>query len=437
MTVNFQIPSKFKPLFERKKYRNKIYYGGRGGAKSHNTARALLVLAMQEPLRIACAREIQKSIKDSVYQLLVDLIRQNNLEGFYTIQSDRIIGQNGSIFTFMGLKHNITGVKSLEGIDIIWVEEAENVSDNSWEIVIPTIRKPHSEIWVTFNPKNPTDPTWVRFVERADERSLVVKVSYKDNPFFPDVLEEERIKLLHADPTAHAHIWEGEFDTRHTGYIYANYLMNMKDMGRITRVPHECGVPVFTAWDLGSANSTAIWWGQVVGYEPRVIDFYENSNEGLEHYAAVVRKKPYEYSIHYLPHDAGHKRLGQSGSIGDQLMGMGLRNKILGVSAVEHGIEKARNILAKCFIDEINCHDGIHALNNYKYEWDGKRNRFKNNPLHDWSSDAADAFRYLAYAFDENMKTKVDFTKAPNTGLSTKAKFTKGGRSGSTFRKSR
>jgi phage terminase large subunit len=405
--VSFQIPNKFQPLFTRHQYRNKVYYGGRGGAKSHNMARALLVMGMTETLRISCAREIQKSIKDSVYQLLVDLIRSHEIEGFYTIQSDKIIGKNGTTFTFLGLKHNVTGVKSLEGIDILWVEEAENVSDNSWEIVIPTVRKPNSEIWVSFNPRNPTDPTWIRFVERADHRTLVVKVDYRDNPFMPDVLEEERLKLQHADPEAYKHVWLGEFDTRHTGFIYANYIMKAKQEGRISGVPHQPGVPVITAWDLGSSNSTAIWFGQLVGYQPRIIDFYENNNKGLEHYAEIVRSKDYEYAAHYLPHDAGHTRLGMKGSISDQLKEMGLRNKVLPVSSVEGGIEQGRGLIAKAWLDMEKCHDGIHALSNYKYEWDENRQAFKSAPLHDWSSDAADSWRYLAQAFSDQSKTNM------------------------------
>jgi len=425
LAAQFQIPIKFEPLFIRNKWRNKVYYGGRGGAKSHNLARALIVMGMQSTMRIACAREIQKSIKDSVYQLIADLIRNHDLGHFYEVQSDKIIGKNGTTFIFLGLKHNITGVKSLEGIDVLWVEEAENVSDNSWEIVIPTVRKPNSEIWCSFNPKNPTDPTWRRFIETTDDRTLVVKVNYNDNPFFPEVLEEERKKLQYSDPEAYKHVWLGEFDTRHTGYIYANYLMEAKNSGRITNVPYEVGVPVFTAWDLGSANSTAIWFGQVVGYQPRVIDFYDNNNKGLEHYAEIIRAKGYEYSMHYLPHDAAHSRLGMAGSISDQLRGYGIKNKVLPINAVEYGIEKARNIITKTWFDQTKCHDGVHALNNYKYEWDDNKQAFKDNPLHDWSSDAADAFRYLAYAFEDNMKVRVSEVKQVNTGLKTVKKFEK------------
>ena len=404
------------------RYRNKVYYGGRGGAKSHNIARALLVLGAQKPIRIACAREIQKSIKDSVYQLLADLVRLYKLESFYTVQADRIIGKNGTTILFLGLKHNITGVKSLEGVDIVWVEEAENVSDNSWEVLIPTVRKPNSEIWVSFNPKNPTDPTWVRFVERAGDETLLMKVSYRDNPFFPDVLEKERAKLEQNDPDAHAHIWEGEFDTRHTGYVYANQIMHNSDKHIL--VPHTDGVPVFTAWDLGKSDSTAIWFGQIVGFQTRVIDYFEENNRGLSFYAEELRKKPYEYSTHYLPHDARHDRLGMEGSIQIQLEGMGLKTKIVQNHSVEGGIEKARSLLTECYIDKEKCHDGLHALNNYKYEWDDNRNTLKTSPLHDWSSHAADGFRYFAFAASDARKQNHAPTSIKSThSIKTISKF--------------
>ena len=421
------IPSKFEPLFERGRYRNKVFYGGRGGAKSHNFARALIVLGQMNPLRIACAREIQKSIKDSVYQLLVDLVRSYNLEDFYTIKSDRIEGKNGTVFIFLGLKHNITGVKSLEGVDIAWVEEAENVSDNSWEILIPTIRKPNSEIWVSFNPKNPTDPTWIRFVERADDRTLLQKVSYADNPFFPDVLEEERLKLLANDPEAYKHTWEGEFDTRHTGYVYANRLMHLKSQQ--TNVP-AADVPVFTAWDLGKSDATAIWFAQIVGLEVRIIDYFEDSNKGLSHYVDVLREKGYSYDIDYLPHDARHDRLGMDGSIEAQLKNMGRRVKIVPNHGLQAGIEKARSILTQCFFDRQRCHDGIHALNNYRYEWDDNRGMFKDRPLHDWSSHAADAFRYLSFAIEDYRIVGGEPAEIRNAskGLKTVRRFSRGAR---------
>jgi phage terminase large subunit len=396
--VTFQIPEAFEDLYQPKRF--KIYYGGRGGAKSHNFARAILDQGIDKPLRILCARELQGSIGDSVHKLLADVIIDHGLGEFYEIQKATIKGKNGTEFIFKGLKHNATEIKSTEGVDIVWVEEAEKVSDNSWEILIPTIRKPGSEIWISFNPKHPTDPTYLRFVANADNDMLVKKVSWRDNPFFPDVLEQERKRLLSTDPQAYKHVWEGEFDERHFGGVYATYVEDMRSQNRICPVPYKDGIPVITAWDLGKSDSTAIWFAQIVGLQVRVIDFYENSQKDLAHYADVIRNKPYKFKNHYLPHDAGHERLGMGGSISSQLRTYGIPNRIIKVGSVAARIELARDLLKSCYIDEEKCKDGIHALLNYQYEYDENKGRFKDKPLHDWASDAADGFGYLAQALE-------------------------------------
>lgn len=390
-----QIPKAFKELFEPKRF--KIYYGGRGGAKSHNFARALLIRCMKEPTRVLCARELQGSINDSVHKLLSDIIDYHELNSFFEVQKSTIKGANGSEFIFKGLKHNATEIKSTEGVDVAWIEEAEKVSANSWEILIPTIRKEGSEIWISFNPKHPTDPTYVNFVERADDDMLVRKVSWRDNPFFPSVLDDERRRLQKNDPKAYDHVWEGNFDERHFGGIYASYIDKARTEGRICPAPHKSGIPVYTGWDLGRADSTAIWFAQIVGLQVRVIDYYENSNEDLEHYADVLRSKGYTYKPLGLPHDAKHQRLGMNGkSISQQFRDMGFETQVLGVSKKFQTIEEGRNLLKECYIDETKCKDGIHVLTNYQYMWDENRNTFKDSPLHDWTSHGADAWGELA-----------------------------------------
>jgi phage terminase large subunit len=190
--------------------RYRIAYGGRGSAKSWQYARALLVHGLSQPLRILCAREYQASIRDSVHRVLADQVTRLGLDNFYTIQESAILGANGTEFLFKGLRRDISQIKSTEGIDICWVEEAEAVSDSSWRTLIPTIRKDNSEIWVTFNPAMESDSTYQRFIVKTPERSVVRKVSYLDNPWFPAVLKQEADALLKADPEAHAHVWGGK-----------------------------------------------------------------------------------------------------------------------------------------------------------------------------------------------------------------------------------
>ena len=157
--ANAQFPAKLECLFNPKNSRYRVLYGGRGGAKSWGVARALLIKGAQAPLRILCAREFQTSIKDSVHKLLCDQIVDMGLAGFYEITEKSIKGKNGTEFFFVGLRNNVVNVKSIEGVDVCWVEEAQTVSRNSWNVLIPTIRKEQSEIWVTFNPELETDET--------------------------------------------------------------------------------------------------------------------------------------------------------------------------------------------------------------------------------------------------------------------------------------
>lgn len=402
MQTEIVLPRAFADLAKPKRF--KVYYGGRGGAKSHNMARALLIQGMAKPLRILCARELQNSIGDSVHRLLADLIGEYKLDYFYEVQKAAIKGKNGTEFIFKGLKYNSTEIKSTEGVDIAWIEEAEKVSDMSWEMLTPTIRKPNSEIWVSFNTKNVTDPTYQRFIVKQDDDMLVKKVSYKDNPFFPDVLELERKRLQTNDYEAYLHIWEGEPDTRRSGSVYATLIDKARAAGRFMNIPYKAGVPVIAAWDLGKRHATCIWWAQIVGREARIFDYHEahGNDADIEKLADVVRKREYLNDTHYLPHDGKHERLGMKGSIHDQLKQAGINVKMLptGIS-VEAGINKGKALLKEVFIDTESTKNGIHAMQHYHYEFDEARQCFKNSPYDDWSADASDAFRYLAIALEQ------------------------------------
>lgn len=207
--MQVEIPAAFEPLLATDK-RYVICYGGRGGGRSWAIARALLVKSLQSTKRILCAREFQVSIAKSVHKLLSDQIDQLQLDAYFNITKDIITSINGSEFSFLGLHNNIQSVKSIEGIDIAWVEEAENVSKSSWDVLIPTIRKPQSQIFISFNPSSEDDPTVKRFVFNPPFNSVQIKTTFRDNPYFPDVLEEERIECQRLDLELYQHIWEGD-----------------------------------------------------------------------------------------------------------------------------------------------------------------------------------------------------------------------------------
>ncbi|MFM0044112.1 PBSX family phage terminase large subunit [Paraburkholderia sediminicola] len=198
---------KFAPLLKPARY--KIFYGGRGGAKSWIIARVLIRLAAQNKLRILCARQFQTSIADSVHRLLCDQIEAMGLSDQFYITDKNISSLTGSEFIFKGLEKSIREIKSLEGVDICWVEEAQAVTKDNWEILIPTIRKEGSEIWVSFNPDEEGAATYQRFVINPPPDAVVVKVGWEDNPWFPSTLEKERQHMLAVDPEAYEHVWGG------------------------------------------------------------------------------------------------------------------------------------------------------------------------------------------------------------------------------------
>jgi phage terminase large subunit len=224
MDVEIAIPEKLL-FFQDETWRYKVAYGGRGSAKSWTIADTLILCAIERPQRILCAREFQRSIADSVHHLLESQIDRLGLAPAFDVRNTSITCKpTGSEFIFAGLRHNISSLKSLEGVDKCWVEEAEAVSDSSWSVLIPTIRKPGSEIWVTFNPDQESDPTYRRFVPGQPDfdpaRTRSVQVSWRDNPGLPDVLKAELKHLRRTDPDAYQHVWEGGTWSRSDAQVF-------------------------------------------------------------------------------------------------------------------------------------------------------------------------------------------------------------------------
>jgi phage terminase large subunit len=212
--LDVRLPDGYEYLFEPHRY--KVAHGGRGSTKSWSFARALIIKAYHYKLRILCARELQTSIGESVHKLLADQIELMGLGKFFEVQQQGIYGHRGSEFFFYGIRNNITKVKSAEGIDICWCEEAEKISDNSWQVLIPTIRKTGSEIWITFNPDEEMDPTYQRFIANAKQlpgNSVVREFNWNHNPWwYTDdckSMRDEKDYLYRVDPEAANHVWGG------------------------------------------------------------------------------------------------------------------------------------------------------------------------------------------------------------------------------------
>jgi phage terminase large subunit len=406
-----QFPDKLNFLFEPHRY--KVAYGGRGSGKSWSFARALLIKAANEPTRVLCAREIQKSIKQSVHTLLNDQIQSLGLGAFYEVLEAEIRGLNGSTFSFTGLATNtVESIKSFEGCDIVWVEEAQTVSKKSWDILIPTIRKPNSEIWVSFNPNIDTDDTYKRFVVEPPENAKVVKVNYTDNPWFPEVLEIERQHSLKTNPD-YANIWEGDCKAAVDGAIYSNEIREAQEEGHITNVPYDPMLKVHVVMDLGWNDSMAVILCQKGVADLRIIGYIEDDHRTLDSYSAQLKNLPYNWGQMFLPHDGQSKDFKHGISAEDIMRKLGWDTRIVPKQDIESGIKLARMNFHRIYFDK-SANRLVECLKNYRRSINSATNE-PGAPLHDEYSHGADAFRYLCTSIESMTNdtwgsTKIEYS---------------------------
>ena len=391
-----KFPDKLQFLFKPSRY--KVAYGGRGSGKSWGFARALLLQAANRPLRVLCAREIQKSIKQSVHTLLSDQIQALGLGAFYEVLEAEIRGKNGSQFSFAGLATNtVESIKSFEGVDIVWVEEAQTVSKRSWDILIPTIRKPDSEIWISFNPDLDTDDTYQRYVINTPPDAVIVKMNYYDNPWFPDVLEEERLHCKATNPD-YDNIWEGNCKAAKDGAIYANEIREAQENGRVTNVPYDPMMKVHVVMDLGWNDSMSIILVQRGLSDCRVIGYIEDSHRTLDSYSSQLKALNYNWGEMYLPHDGQTKDFKYGTSAEEIMRKQGWNVRIIPRADIESGIKLARMNFHRVYFDK-SVIRLLECLKNYRRAINSATNE-PGAPLHDEFSHGADAFRYLATALD-------------------------------------
>lgn len=411
--MDLKLPYYAEQLFEPKRY--KVLHGGRGGGKSWTVACVLLLLSTQQPLSILCTREVQKSIKYSVRKLLVDTIIRLNLTHFFDILENEIRGKNGTHFTFSGLQeHTIDSIKSFEGVDIVWVEEAHSVSKKSWDILIPTIRKQGSEIWLTLNPDLETDDTYQRFIATPSDDTLLIQVNYNNNPFFPETLDLERQKAERTlPPDEYAHIWLGCPRVVADGAIYKREVIVLHAEKRVCKVPYDAMLPVYTIWDLGWNDAMTIILCQKDTQSIRIIDYIEDTHRTLDYYVGLLNSKPYRYSVDFLPHDGRTRNFQTGKSTEDLLRSMGRSPQVLPALPIEDGIRNARLLFSKCYFDDAKTLRLLECLKRYRRKLDS--NGVATSPLHDEYSHGADAFRYLAQATDymESNHKPYTYKEAP------------------------
>lgn len=415
--VEAALPAILDFLLE-KKAAYKVLYGGRAAMKSWSIARALILESTQAPNRNLCGRELQKSIKDSVHQLLCDQIGLLNLGYYYQVKESEIIGRNGSSFGFAGLRHNITELKSYEGADRAWIEEAQVVSKKSWGILEPTIRKEGSEIWISFNPELEDDETYQRFVLHPPEDAIVQLVNWQDNPWFTDTLRHKMEDCKKRNYDEYLNVWEGHCKQVLEGAIFAKELRQAKHDNRITEVPHDPTKPVHTFWDLGwnsVSGRTAIIMAQTINATYRIINYMEDAEHTVDWYVAELQRLLYTWGTDYLPHDAKSTNLAAGGRTVQKIMeGLGRKVRVLPrTMKVGNDINAARTIFGQIWIDRSKCADLLQCLNRYRYTIDEETGLRSKNPEPNIWIHGADAFRQLAVAITEEKQTVKKKRRAP------------------------
>jgi len=392
--IEARFPPKLKYVFPPP--RSKVARGGRGSAKSWSFARALLIQGAQKKLRILCAREVQLSIKQSVHKLLKDQIILLGLESFYRVYDAEIIGRNGTEFAFTGLSQlTVDTIKSFEGYDVCWVEEGQVITKRSWDILIPTIRKDNSEIWISYNPDLETDETHARFTINKPQNCVNVELNWRDNPWFNPVLEQERQYCKEHYPDDYDNIWEGKCRSAVEGAIYFKQMQQAE--GRVCNVPYDPMLKVHVVIDLGWNDAMAIGMVQKHGSELRIINYIEDSQKTLDDYSAELRKLNYNWGKVYLPHDGFAKSVQTGKSSAETMQALGWQvvpKEAIVQASVEEGIRQTRLMFPRLYFDKVKTERLVECLKRYRRHIN-RTTQAASGPLHDEYSHGADMLRYL------------------------------------------
>lgn len=401
--ISCDIPKKCgQILWDKRDFRYRILYGGRGSAKSWSVARYLLLRAASEKLRILCTREIQNSIRDSVYRLLVDQIQVLGLKNYFHIKSDMIRSLIGTEFIFKGLQKNIAEIKSLEGVDICWVEEAEKISENSWQNLIPTIRKEGSFFIVVFNPEDMKSATFERFIEKdgvkVDNPEILSEfVNYWDNPFFPEVLRKEMEWDKKNDPDKYEHVWGGKPKRYSSAVIFRNKI-------RIEEFETPEDVELFFGADFGYAQDPTCLERMFIKDRTLYID-YEAYGIGIEidELHAFFNNIPGSHKWRIRADSARPEtisHLSRPTKDGKQA-GFDIVGAVKGKGSLEDGIEFLRGFEA--IVIHPRCSGAKKDFQNYRWKTDRVTGDVLPIPV-DKSNHAPDACRY---ALEPWMKSEL------------------------------
>ena len=426
-TVDVKLPDKLVPVFMGDAD-VRGSHGGRGSAKSRSFAKMTAVRAHQWDAAgrtgiILCARQFQNSLDDSSLEEVKAAIREEAwLAPHFDIGEKYIRTASGRIsYSFTGLDRNIDSIKGKSRILLAWVEEAEPVTEEAWIKLIPTLREEDSELWITWNPENETAPTNKRFFRKIDDpRVKIVEMNYRDNPWFPDKLDRERLRDAAERPHIYRHVWEGEFIEAIEGAYYAEALNKARDSGRVGFYAEDPNMVIRLFADIGGTGAKAdnfvFWAAQFIGGEIRWVNHYEVQGQPLASHLTWLRTQGYtpDKASIWLPHDgATHDRVIDV-SYESALRDAGYSVMVVpnqGKGAAMARVEEARRLFPRMRFDETACANGLKALGWYHEKRDEKR-RMGLGPDHDWASHSADAFGLGAICFEEPKEAvPIDYSK--------------------------
>ena len=417
-TVQISIPDKLIPVFQGEADVRGAE-GGRGSAKTRSFAKMIAVRGYiygQAGVtgQLVCGRQFMNSLEDSSLEECKRAIEEEQwLADYYEIGDKYIKSRDGRIwFTFVGLDRNVASIKSKGRILILWVDEAEPVTDEAWTVVIPTLREEgegwNAELWVTWNPKRKNSAVDKRFKNSKDPRIKIVQLNWRDNPKFPAKLERERLRDLEERPDQYGHIWEGEYASVIEGAYFASALTKAKAEGRIGRVAADPLMTIRLFADIGGTGAKAdnfvFWAAQFIGREIRVLNHYEQQGQPLESHINWMRSQGYtpDRAQIWLPHDGDtqdkvydvsyRSALEQAGYIVTVVPNQGKGAAILRVEA-------GRRLFPSMWFNQEPTQPGIDALGWYHEKRDAVRN-IGLGPEHDWASHSADAFGLMAVAYE-------------------------------------
>ena len=409
-TLRVKVPAKLAPLLQPKRYKGA--WGGRGGAKSHFFAEQIICQALTGK-RIVCLREVQNSIKESVKQLLTDKITSFGLDDQFTILEQEIRGPNNSQIIFKGLQSfNAANIKSLEGFDIAWVEEAQTLSQHSLNLLRPTIRKPGSELWFSWNPRYKTDAVDKFFRKGSRDDAICVMINWYDNPWFKDTpLYADMLKDFETDPDTAEHVWNGAYGSSQ-GAILAKWVGQAERDGRINdEVAYDPnGSKIVVSCDLGFRDTTSWWYWQAVPGGFNLVDYQQGNGMDADDWIPEVRDKLHDIGGAkcldkiWMPHDARAKTFQSKHTSMERFLAAFGMNSIAIVpqSRKKDQIEAARTVMKQCAFNRTKCEEGIDGLIAWEFDYNEESGLFSREPKHNWASHPADGFCYGAQVMQEN-----------------------------------